>query len=105
VLANAGEHVTQVSLRLKAVHFCGAGERIEDMNREGDEDWIHGINMLISEIDEGDDVSDIGRIYRRIVGRPGSFSDYYIHRKDPVERVEANKELDQLRKKLWSKLS
>lgn len=89
-------------LNLLNEHFIGLREILI---RENEDNWIRGINVILSEIhfaiEDNDDAKEtirsVGNTYSRMNSVNGSFSDYYIQREDFEERVEANMGLQKIR--------
>lgn len=83
------------------------GEMETILESEGERNWIRGVrlisNTLSVENPESADsqLEEAKQTYKSMHGGAGSFSDYYIHRADFNERLEANKRLDEIRERLW----
>jgi hypothetical protein len=72
--------------------------------RQGESNWIRGVQAAIDSLDNPDDqkgYSDAQSIYRTMTMGRGPFSEYYTHRDDFEQRVSANERLDQIRSQLW----
>jgi hypothetical protein len=79
---------------------------------EGEDNWIRGIRSSIAILESAgsDDaesskaLNEVASIYKTMYAGAGSFSDFFLWRDDEAERIEANKELDNLRDELWTAL-
>jgi hypothetical protein len=76
----------------------------EILQKEGEINWLRGIVAAIGclrnpDIKQG--LVEAKSIYLTMASGKGAFSEYYIHRVDASERVEANRRLDDLRDRLW----
>lgn len=73
----------------------------EILIREDENNWIKGINVILSKIyfalkdndDAKETIKSVGNTYFLMNSGNGSFSDYHVWREDFDERVEANEEL------------
>ncbi len=72
------------------------------LKAQGDTNCIRGIHAALAEIDSPDGLLRARSIYATMTRAKGALSDYNVWKDDPVERMEANKLLDQLRQRLWA---
>lgn len=74
------------------------------LKEEGETNWLQGITAAIRCLENPDlerGYHEARSIYNTMAAGKGAFSDYYIQRNDPVQQMEANWHLDEIRDQLW----
>lgn len=73
--------------------------------RQGERNWIRGIDAAIAELDSKNGFEAARSIYGSMSQGNGSFADYHIWIEDFDQRLAANKKLDELRAKVWQEFN
>lgn len=85
----------------------------EILIREDENNWIRGINLILSTIhfalkdndDAKETIKSVGNTYFFMNSGNGSFSDFHVWREDFGERVEANQELTKIKSNITDLIS
>ena len=71
------------------------------LTKQGEKNWIRGVNAAITELDKQDGFDRARSIYRSMNQGNGSFADYHVWLEDFDQCLATNKVLDDLRIKVW----
>jgi hypothetical protein len=72
--------------------------------RQGEHNWIRGVRVALDEIDAPDGLERVRSVYATMNKGNGSFFDYNVWEEDDKTRAKVNKELYDLRSRLWTLL-
>ncbi len=75
------------------------------MQAEGESNWIAGVEAILERLN--DHVSEerwreVQSLYKTMHRGASTFSDYHVWRDDFDARLEANRELDSIRQRIWT---
>ena len=87
-------------------------EQLEEILRdEGERNWISGVRAakragmeFLAVGNHSEALASMASIFRTMHSGPGGFDDFFVWRASTAERVEANRELKQIKKDLWEHL-